>query len=359
MKKTPFFTFESDKIAQNFRNFTSALPEVQIRYALKSSPLSDIASTLDDLGCGFEVASKSELAQLLSLDVDVAKIIFSNPVKKIEDIKYAHKKGIKIFACDSFEEVHKLADNAPGCSVLIRIKVYERGSVFSLKDKFGVEERSVPALVKAILGAGLVFEGISFHVGSQSLKLNTWKYALEKVLRIQSTLASKSIFIQTLNIGGGFPWSYRGQKAPTVADIADVINPYLRKIKPKNVYAEPGRYLVASAATLTASIIHRTVRDGKTWLYLDAGTYNALFEAMTFQGATSYHVTALGVHDKRTSLYTLAGPTCDSIDTITENARLPQDLQVGDRLVFSDVGAYSYGLSSGFNGFATPKIYFE
>ncbi|MCC7543819.1 type III PLP-dependent enzyme [bacterium] len=359
MKPTPYFTFESAKIAHNYKAFTSALPGVSVRYALKSSPLIDIAATLSDLGSGFEIASKAELAKLLSIDVDVSKIIFSNPVKKAEDIRYAYRKGISIFACDSLEEVQKLAENAPGCSVLIRVKVYERGSVFSLKDKFGIEEGAVPRLVREITAANLKFEGLSFHVGSQSLKLNTWKYALEKILRIQSALRDRQIEINTLNLGGGFPWLYRGTKAPSIIEIAEVIKPYLDKLKVNHILAEPGRYLVASSATLTTSIIHITKRDGKTWLYLDAGTYNALFEAMSFQGETNYKVSAIGGHEKKSRIYTLAGPTCDSIDTITKNAHLPADLEVGDRLVFSDVGAYSYGLSSGFNGFATPKIYFE
>lgn len=357
-ENTPYYTYNLKKIEENYHTFQSVMPGVMVRYAVKSNPMKEVIETLSKQGSGFEIASKTELALLLARDVDPSQIFFSNPVKNPLDIEYAHKKGIKVFTYDSPEEIDKLAQYAPGCQVILRLRVYERGSVFSLKDKFGAEERQAAMLAKHAQEAGLEFYGLSFHVGSQSLKLNTWKYALEKIVRVQEQLKEKGIGVTALNLGGGFPYVYRGMKAPTIQQIAEVVKPYVKKLEIPHVYAEPGRYLVANAATLTTSIIHRTVRRGETWLYLDAGTYNALFEAMDFQGNIQYEVSAVASSTTKKQRYVLAGPTCDSIDTITENVRLPENLKVGDKLVFEDVGAYTNALANSFNGFKQPKVMF-
>ena len=59
------------------------------------------------------------------------------------------------------------------------------------------------------------------------------------------------------------------------------------------------------------------------------------------------------------SLYisTLWGPTCDSIDKITDVAIMPE-LSVGDWLIFENMGAYTIAGSCRFNGFPlTTKVY--
>ncbi len=51
------------------------------------------------------------------------------------------------------------------------------------------------------------------------------------------------------------------------------------------------------------------------------------------------------------------GPTCDGLDRIVEQCNLP-DLQVGDWLVFENMGAYTVAASSTFNGFQRPDIHY-
>ena len=51
---------------------------------------------------------------------------------------------------------------------------------------------------------------------------------------------------------------------------------------------------------------------------------------------------------------TVFGPTCDGLDTILENTRLPK-LKIGDYLAFENMGAYTISSGSSFNGFTTPK----
>lgn len=50
------------------------------------------------------------------------------------------------------------------------------------------------------------------------------------------------------------------------------------------------------------------------------------------------------------------GPTCDGLDQVVENVRLP-DMKLGDWIIFEDMGAYTLPVASPFNGFPIPKVH--
>jgi ornithine decarboxylase len=75
--------------------------------------------------------------------------------------------------------------------------------------------------------------------------------------------------------------------------------------------------------------------------------------------AEPVHTPAVSVPSLGGSVFasTLWGPTCDSIDKITDTALMPE-LGVGDWLVFENMGAYTIAGSCRFNGFPlSTKVY--
>lgn len=52
---------------------------------------------------------------------------------------------------------------------------------------------------------------------------------------------------------------------------------------------------------------------------------------------------------------TLWGPTCDSLDMIRKNIYLPE-MEIGDWIIFREMGAYTICAASNFNGFKKPII---
>jgi ornithine decarboxylase len=113
---------------------------------------------------------------------------------------------------------------------------------------------------------------------------------------------------------------------------------------------EPGRALVGEAGLLVTSVIGKAERGQERWLYLDAGVFNALLEAI--QGFRYQLRTERSGSPRR---YVLAGPTCDSVDTIAQDVSLPE-LSVGDRVYFLNAGAYTLSYASSFNGFEPPRV---
>jgi ornithine decarboxylase len=243
----------------------------------------------------------------------------------------------------------------------MRITVNDTGSVFKFSEKFGTDRENAVALMIHARELGLVPYGLSFHVGSQASNPRAWEEAIEHVKPAMEALEKAGIRIEILDIGGGFPCHYASTEADiTLEEIADYALAEYDELpyKPK-IFLEPGRGIAAETAVLVADVIARVERKEHTWLFLDVGVYGGLFETMAYQGSTRYRVTSLrSSYDAGEAQFAIAGPTGDSPDVITREALLPADIDVGDKLVFHDVGAYSLVAISPFNGFPKPAVYF-
>jgi ornithine decarboxylase len=358
---TPFFLTSRDRLKKNYHTFTGLFDNAEIFYALKANSDPKILMYLNELGSGFEAASMFEIDLLLKLGVNPHKIIYGTSIKPSKQIAASHKAGVDRFAADSREEVEKIAQHAPGSKVFIRAIVDDTGSVFMMSERFGIPVINVKELVLYARSLGLKTYGISFYVGSQAANGNMWAKGIASVRPVIEELWKEGVTLEVLNIGGGFPVRYDNhEKVPELKEIVTKIHNVLHQLPyiPK-IIMEPGRGIVASSTVLVSEIIARNDRGGKPWLCLDAGIYNALYEAMIHQGATKFPISPLNPPTEPTEMlpFTIAGPTGDSLDIVARDVMLPAYLGVGDKLLFENAGAYTICLASGFNGFPVPELY--
>jgi ornithine decarboxylase len=358
---TPFFYTSRDVLKQNYEMFTSLFDDAEINYALKANSDPKVLTYLDSLGSGFEAASMFEIQILLDLGVDPKRIMYGTSIKPADHIKSAHLAGINRFAADSREEIAKIAENAPGSKVFVRTIVDDAGSVFMMSERFGTPAETVKDLLVYAKELELKTYGISFYVGSQAAHADMWARGINTVRPIFNELLEENITLEVINIGGGFPVHYDNHEdAPELREIVIEIHnalhhlPYMPRI-----IMEPGRALVATSTVLVTEVIARNDRASKPWLCLDAGIYNALYEAMIHQGSTRFPVRPFNppIEPAETKFFTLAGPTGDSLDVIARDVELPAYLDVGDKLIFEHAGAYTIAMASRFNGFPEPELY--
>jgi ornithine decarboxylase len=358
--ETPFFIFSRDTIAAKLSEFEECFPGAAIHYAMKASSEPEVLHTVLNAGGSFEVASVYELAMLRRIGVCADKIIYGTPVKPAEHIRAFFEYGVDRFVFDSTQELEKIAVCAPGSRAFVRARVDDSTSVFKFSEKFGADLDDVAPLLHLSKRLGLVPYGISFHVGSQASDPKAWANAIDRIRPCIQELAEGGIYIEMLNLGGGFPCRYASARSvPHLSEIAQHTLERIRSLPYQPaLLLEPGRALVAEAGILVASVIGRVERKRSTWLFLDAGVYNALYEAVAFQGSTRYSIEVLKGRDADERLFSLAGPTGDSPDVIMRDVSLPANLDVGDRIAFRHAGAYSLAVASEFNGFPRPAVYF-
>lgn len=358
--ETPFFLFSRSRLLARLAEFRRCFPGAAVHYAVKANFEPEIVRTLAEAGCSFEAASRYELAMLAEAGVSPGHILYGTSVKSDTHIRAFAAYGVDRFAFDCGSELEKIAANALGARVYARITVNDQGSVFKFSEKFGTDRESAAGLLRRAQALGLRPYGVSFHVGSQARNVSAWAAGVEETRLLMADLERYGIKIEAINLGGGFPCQYASTEfVPCLADIAGrTLEQFARLPYRPQLLLEPGRGLVAEAGVMVATVIARIPRGDHTWLFLDAGVYNGLFEAMAYQGSTRYPIECARLSNASGALFALAGPTGDAPDVITREALLPSDIDVGDRIIVRNAGAYSLAVTSRFNGFPKPDVHF-
>ena len=352
-RPTPLLVIDRRIIRETYVRVTESLPGVELFYAVKANPHPEVARTLHGLGCGFEVSSTPELDMLLGLGVPPERIVSSNPVKAVEFIRRASAVGVARFVFDSSEELRKLRELAPESELCLRLVVDNSGSEWPLSRKYGVEVSAAPALLAEARDLGLRVVGLTFHVGSQCLEPRAWIGALDACREVFESARQLGIHLDFVNLGGGLPVRHL-KPTPCVAEIGRQVIAHVREsfAGPIRLAIEPGRALIGEAAALVGSVIGKATRGDERWLYLDVGVFNCLMETI---GGFRYELRT--EVDGPPQRFTLAGPSCDSVDVLFADALLP-DLKLGDRLYVLNAGAYTLSYASSFNGFPPPDVRF-
>src|SRR5258706_6040984 len=117
----------------------------------------------------------------MSLNVPVAEIFYSNPMKSRAYLEYASAKGVEWFVVDSVEEIIKVQSVKPDAKMYMRIDAPNIGSDWPLAGKFGAHMHDVPDLIQAAGECKADLAGVTFHVGSQCLDLHNRRRGMEAV----------------------------------------------------------------------------------------------------------------------------------------------------------------------------------
>jgi ornithine decarboxylase len=358
---TPLVVIDHDLIRRNYAEFRRHLPKIQAYYAVKANPAPEIIRTLYRAGASFDVASMPEFMMVYEnirrlpakaqQDFIWDKIIYANPTKPRETL-VALDRYKPLVTYDNPAELEKIRRYAPHAGVVLRLRVANTGSQCELSSKFGCDPGEAVDLILAAFKLGLVVEGLSFHVGSQCTNFENFVQALNIAAAVMKESRSRGHEIKILDIGGGFPAPYNKHVRP-FRELARVLNAEIARLFAPDVQilAEPGRFLVASAATSVARIIGKAVRDGKPCYYIDDSVYH------TFSGIIFDHCQYPLKAFKRGTpeLCAVFGQTCDGLDTLSQSESLPP-LEIEDLVYAENIGAYSNASSTWFNGFPPAKV---
>jgi len=358
---TPVVVIDHAVIRRNYAMFRRHLPKVQAYYAVKANPAPEIVRTLYKAGASFDVASMPEFLLVHEnikrqpakqrQDFIWDKIIYANPIKPKETLEELDQYK-PLITYDNLEELRKIKRYAPRAGLVLRLRVPNTGSMVELSSKFGCDTGEAVDLILAAFETGMVVEGLSFHVGSQCTNFDNFVQALNIAAAVRKEALTRGHEIKILDIGGGFPVPYNADVKP-FRQLAKKINAEIDRLFTKDIeiLAEPGRFLVATAATAIARIIGKAKRDGKTCYYIDDSVYHT-YSGIVFDHC-QYRVKALKGGERE--ICTVFGQTCDGMDTIAQSEELP-NLEIDDLVYSEDIGAYSNASATWFNGFAPAKV---
>ncbi len=344
----PEVYLSEQRLKENYTSLKASLPNCKLYYACKTNSDLNVLRILNECGSAFDVATNGEIDILNDLGIKIGHdyTIHTHPIKSIESIDYAIANNNKTFVVDNFHEVNKLIGK--NCDVLIRISFPNPNVKVDLSSKFGVHPDQFMDLYNACVDAGVLVRGISFHVGSNCGNSEMHVSAIKRCLPFMQTLG-----LRTLDIGGGFPcfasMSIRGNIETFCGPIREVLEG-----APFEVIAEPGRYIVASAMYMYATVVGKSIRGDTIWYYLDTSVYGMCSGILGDHA--EYNLEAQPDRVDNVQFKTVfGGCSCDSIDVIAKYDLYPE-LLIGDKVLIRDIGAYSNATATTFNGIPLPVI---
>ncbi|ETJ49487.1 type III PLP-dependent enzyme [Pseudoalteromonas agarivorans] len=349
----PLMVLDCDAIRRQYRALKRALPGVVLHFALKPLPHAAVVRTLLDEGASFDLATSGEVDLVASQGVPSERTIHTHPIKRDSDIRDALAYGCTVFVVDNINELEKFIAYKDQAEILVRLSFRNKDAFADLSKKFGCSPEAAIDIISLAQQLGIRIKGLSFHVGSQSPNPTKYVEAINASAKVVKQVAELGLpALSTLDIGGGFPVPYSADVLPIDVFCAPINIALAQLPETMQIIAEPGRFIVASSVTSVASVMGQATREGKTWYYLDDGVYGS-FSGLMFDEA-AYPIDSAKQDGERFESV-LAGPTCDSIDVISDSIMLPK-LNNGDLIISRMMGAYTLATATDFNFFKRAEV---
>jgi len=360
----PFFAVDLEDVCNKHIRWITSLPRVVPHYAVKCNDDKNVIKLLAYLGAGFDCASKGEIKKVMDLGVSADRIIYANPCKQSSYIRYAQEVGVNTMTFDNEQELMKIHQNYPTAKLVLRIVTDDSNAVCRFSMKFGADMNTARHLLDRAQQLGLQVIGVSFHCGSGQMTSKAFVDAIQNARMMMNYGTKLGFHMNLLDLGGGFPGNSGTEDY--FAEIACAVNRTLDEHFPSDsvrIIAEPGRYYVASAYALATNVIaSREMLDAETgktkfMYYINDGVYGS-FNCVLYDHYVPEPVLLPKNESNEKYTSSIWGPTCDGLDCIQKTIEMPK-LNVGDWLLWKNMGAYTISAAVEFNGLPFGKpIYF-
>ena len=372
---SPLFLL-SEKILRNKYNefkdaFTEEGIETIIGYSYKTNYLPALCSILKEEGAWAEVVADMEYKLARSLNVPGSKIIFNGCYKTEAELNKAVSEDALI-NIDSFNELElldRVAENL-GKKARTGIRVnFMMGNMPWTKFGFNYESgEAKEALEKISKKKNINFEAIHNHSGTFNVNPKMYSKSTRIIIELAEYAKKLGLNTKIIDVGGGFPSSNKlkpqydipgGSKynETTLQQFSSAIMNHLKKAKhlfnkgKPILILEPGRAIVDEAMQLISKVVSKKKdANGNDSIVMDAGVnilptaYWYDFEPKLANKLNGSNNNLNGKTKKNGSNYNgpvkMYGPLCMQIDSINESVNLPS-VELGDVIVFSNVGAYN------------------
>ena len=361
---TPFHLYDEKGIRENARALTEAFswnPGFTEYFAVKATPNPFILKILQDMGCGTDCSSETELMLSKACGFTGHDIMFSSNDTPPEEFKMADELGA-IINLDDFTHiacVEKVLDTFPE-TMSCR---FNPGGLFRISNdimdnpgdsKYGMTEEQLTEAFRILKDKGVKHFGIHAFLASNTVTNEYYpllaKILFELAVRVKN---AAGVHIAYINLYGGIGIPYRPDQEPN--DIR-VIGDGVRKVYEEvlvpagmgdvAIFTELGRFMLGPYGALVTRAIHEK-HTYKEYIGVDACAVNLMRPAM--YGAY-HHITVMGKENAPCDhKYDVTGSLCENNDKFAVDRMLPE-IQMGDLLFIHDTGAHGFSMGYNYNG---------
>jgi len=355
---TPCYVYGARTIRERYHALDAAFGGTPhaLHYALKANSTLGIVSLLRSLGAAVDANSVGEIEVALRAGYAPGDVVFTGVGKSPAELERAVALGVKAINAESPGELARIDGIATRLGTRARVALrvnpdidahtHPNISTGLKRNKFGVALDVARAVCReAAARAGLALVGVHAHIGSQITSLDPLARAASALAALARDLREDGIDLEHLDLGGGLGVSYDGTPVPDIADYARALTAATHGCD-ATLVLEPGRWLVAPAGALLATVVDvKSHPGGRRFAVLDAGMTELLRPAL--YGA--FHRIVPLEHDGRAEVACdVVGPVCESSDAFGVERPLPDPVP-GDRVAILDTGAYGAVMASNYN----------
>lgn len=367
---TPLFVYDLDVVRARAAALRSALPGVDVHYAIKANPLPALVAVLAPMFDGLDVASDGELALALTCK-PAAAISFAGPGKRDRELEAAIHAGATINLespgeCDRALSIGKRLDVVPRLAVRVNPDFELRGSGMKMGGRaspFGIDVMDAPEVVGRLIAAGADWRGFHIFAGSQSLDTAAIIEAQAATIALAGTLAEAVGRTPPLvNLGGGFGIPYfAGDRPVDLAAIGAALSGAIDRrpgiLADARFAIELGRFVVGECGVYLTRVIERKESRGETFLVVDGGLHHQLAASGNFGTVVKRNyplAIATAAAGAPTETVSVVGCLCTPLDRLADRVTLPV-AGPGDIVAVFMAGAYGLSASpSAFLGHPQP-----
>lgn len=352
---TPLYVYDLDDVARAVDQLRAALPAPHVLlYSAKANPHPAVIARVHAAGCELEISSTGELAAVVAAGVPLSTCLYTGPAKSVREIETAIASGVGRFSVDSPAELAKVGDVA--CTLdrpvtcLLRVNPSEPvlGGGLTMGGRsspFGADEHWILADRAAFGGSEHArVVGVHLYTATNVSDPERLAASLEASALAAQRLGDAGIPLEVIDIGGGFPAPFAAPGPPIdvgllrhrLEPVLDRSHPGWRDGRPTIAF-EAGRYLVAGAGLLVASVVDVKTSMGQRYVLLDSGInhlggLSGLGRVPPLHAEPASPTPAGGPSS-------VVGPLCTPVDRWHPKASLGAVVP-GDRVVVPNVGAY-------------------
>jgi len=349
---TPAYVFDHGALSSRCEVWRSRClaPGVSQLFPLKCNSLTSTLRTISDYVDGFAVSSLFEARLAREYALRDQKIHFTSPGLRSDEIDavLSYCDGVTFNSLSQWKRHKQDAVGTATCGLRLNPQIsFVRDSRYDPsreRSKLGVPleqiERALESDPKLFDG----IEGVHFHTNCDS---TDWSPLLLTVSKLAQRIPNFLRQCRWINFGGG----YLLEDDTDLSKYWDAIS--LAREFNLEVVLEPGASISREAGVLVSTVVDIFESDGAQIAILDSSV-NHLPEVFEYQYAPDVQGDAV---DGEYS-YTLAGSSCLSGDVFGEYG-FHSPLEVGSKITFVGVGAYSVVKSHMFNGINLPAVYFK
>lgn len=353
---TPLYVYDADRIEHQVKRLRESFswPQTRLLYAMKANFNVGILRFLRSLQVGIDAVSIGDVLMAQAAGYNAGEILCTVNNIDQNEMRSTHELGV-LLNIDSLSGLARLGALAPGSEVCVRFNPdvvagsHRHIQTGGAKTKFGVPLADVAEVQKVVKQHQLRIVGIHWHTGSGIYESQAVLESLDNVLsRVDSATFPHLRFV---DIGGGLGVRYH-QEDPEldVAALGKEVSARFKQFclsygKPLELWVEPGKFLVAEAGYLLASVTTLKNSYGRCIVGTNSG-FAQLIRPVLYDAY--HHIRNISNAGAAAHSYDIYGNICESGDCFGRERMLPE-VREGDILAIENAGAYGYSMASTYN----------